>query len=98
MTDEATEQDMPAAPIDAAATAIVEKLRADLKPKREWRVTKASLEAEIASLERLCEAAQAIARESLVEARAAQASLTRYAAAAFLLGCGFGGAIFWGLT
>ncbi len=48
MTDESTA-------LDEAAAKIVDKLRADLKPKRTWARNKAWFEARIASLERHAE-------------------------------------------
>ena len=74
--------------LQTLSESIAANLRADMKPKRKWKVTKAGYEFQISFLKRCREVAEA-------KAALLHKSRARWAASAFLLGCGFGGVIGW---
>lgn len=93
MTDESTVLDsqpeddcVPASIAGLIGESIVDKLRADMKPRRKWKEGKRVLLAKISDLDAILHDAQSMAA-TYRESRA------RYAATAFVLGCGLGGAI-----
>lgn len=96
MTQESTVLDDTA--LDAAAESIVTQLRADMKPRRTWKRTKADFEQRISDILAANRAMDGCLHTMKVDLLAAYKSRTRYAAIAFVLGCGFGGAIGWLLS